>query len=158
MRIRIIFSAVIAYIGTYPSRVDDKGRLVFPAPFKKSIPDGGDKRFVIKKSLYDNCLEMWPYPEWEKETDKIRDSLDFFNPAHLQFWRQYMLGCNIVEPDPKFGRISIPKYLLDAIGVNREVVFFGVNFRLEIWAEQNFGSSQVPTEDFVAIARSLSRK
>lgn len=69
-----------------------------------------------------------------------------------------MLGCIIVEPDSKFGRISIPKYLLDAIGVNREVVFFGVNFRLEIWAEQNFGNARVNTEDFVAIARSLSKK
>ena len=37
------------FIGTYFSKVDDEGRLVFPAPLKAAIPAGGDMRFVIKK-------------------------------------------------------------------------------------------------------------
>lgn len=149
---------MVTFIGKYSSKVDDKGRLVFPAPFKGTVAPGGDMRFVIKKSLYDNCLEMWSYSEWERESDKIREGLDFFNPQHVQFWREYMRDCDVVEPDAKLGRISISRYLLDAIGVDREVVFFGINFKIEIWAKEKFESSKVSKEDYIAIAKSLSRK
>ena len=149
---------MVTFIGKYTSKVDDRGRLVFPAPLKGAVPPGGDLRFVIKKSLYDDCLEMWSYSEWERESDRIRETLDFFNPQHVQFWREYMRDCDIVEPDAKLGRISISRYLLDAIGVDREVVFFGINFKIEIWAREKFESSKVSKEDYVAIAKSLSRK
>lgn len=149
---------MVTFIGEYTSKVDDKGRLVFPAPLKNSVPAGGDLRFVIKKSLYDDCLEMWSFPEWERESDKIRESLDFFNPDHVKFWREYMRDRDIVEPDAKLGRISINRNLLDAIGIDREVVFFGVDFKIEIWAKERFASSGISNEDYTAIARSLSRK
>ena len=149
---------MVTFIGKYTSKVDDRGRLVFPAPLKGAVPPGGDLRFVIKKSLYDDCLEMWSYAEWERESDRIRETLDFFNPQHVQFWREYMRDCDIVEPDAKLGRISISRYLLDAIGVDREVVFFGTIFKIEIWAREKFESSKVSKEDYVAIAKSLSRK
>lgn len=149
---------MVTFIGKYSSKVDDKGRMVFPAPLKGSVPPGSDMRFVIKKSLYDDCLEMWSYEEWEREAGKIREGLDFFNPQHVKFWREYMRDCDIVEPDARLGRISISKYLLDAIGVSKDVVFFGVNFKIEIWAREKFEGSKVSQEDYVAIAQSLSRK
>ncbi|MBQ7268366.1 MAG: hypothetical protein IJS62_00740 [Bacteroidales bacterium] len=149
---------MVTFIGTYRSKVDDKGRIVFPAPFKGALPPGSDMRFVIKKSLYSDCLDMYSYEEWEKESDKIRESLDFFNPRHVLFWREYMRDCVVVEPDPKLGRISIPGYLLDAIGVQKEVAFLGINFKIEIWAGEKFDSARVSREDYVAIAQSLSKK
>lgn len=149
---------MVTFIGKYNAKVDDKGRMVFPAPFKGSVSPESDMRFVIKKSLYDNCLEMWPYGEWERETGKIREGLDFFNPDHNKFWREYLRDCDVVEPDARLGRISISKYLLDAIGVTKDVVFFGVNFKIEIWARENFEESRISQEEYVAIARSLSHK
>ena len=149
---------MVTFIGKYTAKVDDKGRLVFPAPFKGVVPPGSDMRFVIKKSLYDDCLEMWSCEEWERESEKIREGLDFFNPQHVQFWRQYMRDCDVVEPDAKLGRISISRYLLDAISVNKEVVFFGINFKIEIWAKEKFEESEISKEDYVAIAQRLSRK
>ncbi len=149
---------MVTFIGTYRSKVDDKGRIVFPAPFKGALPPGSDMRFVIKKSLYSDCLDMYSYEEWEKESDKIRESLDFFNPRHVLFWREYMRDCVVVEPDPKLGRISIPGYLLDAIGVQKEVAFLGINFKIEIWAGEKFADARVSREDYVAIAQSLSQK
>lgn len=149
---------MVSFIGKYSSKVDDKGRLVFPSPLKNAIPAGGDMRFVIKKSLYSDCLDMYSYQEWERESEKIRESLDFFNPDHVLFWREYMRDCVCVEPDAKLGRISIPRYLLDAIGVNKDVAFFGINFKIEIWAEERFESSKISKDSFIAIAQSLSRK
>lgn len=146
------------FMGTYRSRVDDKGRVVFPAPFKGAVPQGSDMRFVVKKSIYSDCLDMYTYEEWEQESERIRESLDFFNPDHEIFWREYMRDCVVVEPDPKLGRISIPGYLLNAIGVQKEVVFLGMNFKIEIWAGEKCEAARVSRENYVAIAKSLSKK
>lgn len=149
---------MVTFIGKYTSKLDDKGRLVLPAPLKGCIPPESDMRFVIKKSLYDPCLEMWSYDEWNREAEKVRQSLDFFNPAHVQFWREYMRDCDVVEPDAKVGRISISKYLLDAIGATKEVVFLGVNFKIEIWASEQYEGSGLSNETYLAIAKTLSSK
>ncbi len=147
------------FIGTYRSKVDDKGRIVFPAPFKGAVPPGSDMRFVVKKSIYSDCLDMYAYEMWEKESEKILESLDTtLNPQHELFWREYMRDCVVVEPDPKLGRISIPGYLLNAIGVQKEVAFLGTNFKIEIWSGEKFESARVSREEYVAIAQSLSKK
>ena len=149
---------MVTFYGKYPARIDDKGRMVFPAAIRKDIPAGGDMRFVIKKAIYDNCLEMYSYEEWSRESEKIKDGLDFFNPDHVAFWREYMRDVDIVEPDPKLGRISISRELLDAIGITKEVVFFGVGFKMEVWAKESFESSRITNDSYISIARSLSRK
>lgn len=149
---------MVTFIGKYPSKVDDKGRLVLPAAFRGVLPVGSDTRFVIKKSIYDPCLEMYTFEEWNAQTEKIKETLDFFNPDHVTFWREYMRDCDIVEPDARLGRISISRELLDAIGVTKEVEFFGIGFKIEIWAKEQYEQSRISNENFVAIAKSLSRK
>lgn len=64
---------------------------------------------------------------------------------------------DVVSPDAKFGRISISRNLLDAIGVDKEVVFFGIDFKIEIWAKEIFLSSRLSNEKYIAIAESLSK-
>ena len=149
---------MVTFYGKYPAKVDDKGRLVFPVAVRRELPSGADTRFVIKKSIYDPCLEMYTFQEWTEQTARIRESLDFFNPDHVTFWREYMRDVDIVEPDAKLGRISINRELLDAIGVTKEVVFFGVGFKLEVWAREAFEQSRIPSDSFISIAKSLSRK
>ena len=65
---------------------------------------------------------------------------------------------DIVEPDAKVGRISVSRQLLDAIGVNKEVVFSGNDFKIEIWAKEKWEDSRIANEEFIAIAESLSKK
>lgn len=150
---------MVTFIGEYCSKVDDKGRLVFPAPLKAAMPPGSDMRFVIKKDLFAPCLEMFSYEEWMRQSEGVKSSLDLtFNRQHATFWREYMRNRDIVEPDPKFGRISISRKLLDSIGVNKEVVFSGNDFKIEIWAKEKFETSGISDEEFIAIAESLSKR
>lgn len=150
---------MIAFIGEYSSKVDDRGRLVFPSALKAAIPTGGDMRFVVKKNLFESCLEMYTFEEWINQSEKVKSSLDLtFNRKHATFWREYMRNRDIVEPDAKFGRISIDRRLLDSIGVNKEVVFSGNDFKIEIWAKEKFDAAKLSNEEFIAIAESLSQK
>lgn len=150
---------MVTFIGEYSARLDDKGRLVFPAPLKASLPPGSDMRFVVKKDLFEPCLQMYTLEEWTKQSEKVKDSLDLtFNRKHATFWREYMRDRDIVEPDTRFGRISISRRLLDSIGVGKEVVFSGNDFRIEIWAKEKFEESRISNEEIIAIAESLSQK
>ena len=150
---------MVTFIGEYTARLDDKGRLVFPSALKAAMSPGNDMRFVVKKDLFEPCLQMYTLEEWTKQSEQVKNSLDLtFNKTHAKFWREYMRDRDIVEPDPRFGRISISRRLLDSIGAGKEVVFSGNDFRIEIWARERFEQSRISNEDIVAIAESLSKK
>ena len=136
---------MITFIGEYSGKIDDKGRVVFPSPFKSLMPSEGDQRFVIKKDIFEDCLEMYTFEEWERQSEEVKSKLNFFNRA-------------IVEPDAKLGRISIPKELLESIGVTKEVVFSGNDYKIEIWAKERFEASGISNEEFLNIAGQLSQE
>ena len=150
---------MVTFIGEYKARLDDKGRLVFPSALKAALSPGSDMRFVVKKDLFEPCLQMYTLEEWTKQSEQVKNSLDLtFNKTHAKFWREYMRDRDIVEPDARFGRISVSRRLLDSIGVGKEVVFSGNDFRIEIWAKEKFEESRISNEEIIAIAESLSQK
>ena len=159
---------MITFIGEYNVKLDDKGRVIFPSVFK-SIMAQSEKpgttvdyntkpgmRFVVKKDIFEDCLEMYTFEEWERQSEEVKSKLNFFNKEHAAFWREYMRNRSVVEPDAKLGRISIPKKLLDSIGVTKEVVFSGNDFKIEIWAKEKFEASEISNEKYLEIAGNLS--
>ena len=145
------------FIGEYTVKIDDKGRMVFPSAFKSLMPADGDMRFVIKKDIFEDCLEMYTFEEWERQSSEVKSRLNFFNRDHAMFWREYMRDRAIVEPDGKVGRISVPKKLLEAIGVNKEVVFSGNDYKIEIWAREKFEEARISNEQYISLAGMLSQ-
>ena len=143
------------FIGCYKAKVDDKGRLIFPAAFKSIMGEGANLRFVVKKSLFAECLEMYAYDEWERDSEAVRSRLNFFNPEHAAFWREYMRGTADVEPDGKLGRMTIPKALLEKAGIGKDVVFAGNNHLIEIWDKEKYEAREMKSEDFVALAEKI---
>ena len=50
--------------GTYHYRLDGKGRLPVPAPFRRSLAASGARSLVV--TLLDECLAAYPPAEWER--------------------------------------------------------------------------------------------
>lgn len=147
---------MVSFIGNSTAKVDDKGRVVFPVVFKAAL-EGADMRLVVRKDIYADCLEIYAYAEWEQQAAAIRGSLDIvFNREHAAFWRKYMSGCAVVEPDAKLGRISIPKELLESIGVIKEVIFAGVGYKIELWAKERREAGLISDEKYEQTAVELS--
>lgn len=143
------------FIGEYSAKIDDKGRIILPSAFKSLLP-ADDMRFVVRKDIFDDCLEMLTFSEWEKRSEQIKSRLNFLKKEHASFWREFMRGNTVVTPDNKLGRISIPKKLLDAIGVEKEVIFAGNDHKIELWAREKYESSAIPEEEFVSLAEKVS--
>lgn len=147
---------MVSFIGNSTAKVDDKGRVVFPVVFKAALEEA-DMRLVVRKDIYADCLEIYAYAEWEQQAAAIRGSLDIvFNREHAAFWRKYMSGCAVVEPDAKLGRISIPKELLESIGVIKEVIFAGVGYKIELWAKERRDAGLISDEKYELTAVELS--
>ena len=147
---------MVSFIGNSTAKVDDKGRVVFPAVFKAAL-EAADMRLVVRKDIYADCLEIYAYAEWEQQAAAIRGSLDIvFNREHAAFWRKYMSGCAVVEPDAKLARISIPKELLESIGVIKEVIFAGVGYKIELWAKERRDAGLISDDKYEQTAVELS--
>lgn len=143
------------FIGEYRAKVDDKGRLIFPAAFKSVLGDGSDQRLVVKRSLYSPCLEMYTYGQWEEDSEQLRSRLNLFNRRHADFWREYMRDTAVVEPDSKLGRLMIPKAMLEGVGITKDVVFSGSNFMIEVWDKDKFDAGKMTGDEFASLAEEI---
>ena len=142
---------MVKFIGEYEAKLDDKGRVVVPAAFKNLVgkqAKGDEVSFVIKKDLFANCLNMFTYEQWDQESEQVRSRLNLFRREDSDWYREYTMDSAMVTLDGKVGRIIIPKALLAKIGVDREIVFSGSDFKIEIWAKENFGKNRMSEEDF----------
>ena len=61
----------------------------------------------------------------------------------------------VVEPDEKTGRILIPRHLLNMIGVNKDVVFAGADFKIELWSKESYHVSLISDDDYVSLAEKI---
>ncbi|MCQ2133529.1 MAG: hypothetical protein MJY88_01040 [Bacteroidales bacterium] len=148
---------MVTFIGKATAKVDDKGRMVFPSLFKAAMPEDEPMTFVIHKDIYSDCLEMYTLAEWQRQSEAVKAKLDLLNEKHAGFWRRYMYDRAMVTPDPKLGRISIPAELLEKIGVTKEVVFLGGDYKIEIWAKDRFESQIISEEEYRSMAEELSQ-
>ena len=149
------FAPMTKFVGEYRAKTDDKGRLVFPSAFKSLMDNTQPLRLVVKKNLFAPCLDIYTYEEWERESEDIKSRLNFFNREHAAFWRGYMSGRAMVEPDGKLGRITVPRSLLDSIGVEKDVVFAGNDHKIELWARDRYEASVMSDEEFTALAEKI---
>ena len=149
------------FSGKVFGKVDDKGRIVFPATFRDAIARSGeeDMTLIVKKSVQGNCLNLFTRAEWEKRSDAVLENLDpELNPEHAAFWSKYNDGVFYVVPDGKLGRLNIPSELLEETGINKEVVISGAGYKIEIWAKERWESERMSDEVFRATAARLSAK
>ena len=151
---------MVKFQGQVNGKIDDKGRIVFPAIFRDTFArEGEDMTMVIKKSVHGDCLNLFSRSEWERRSEKVLEGLDpELNPDHAALWSKYNDGVFYVVPDGKLGRLNIPSELLDETGLTKEVVFAGVGYKIEIWPKERRESSIMSDSAFRETAARLSAK
>jgi MraZ protein len=123
-------------IGTYECKADVKGRLMVPASLKKQFLPVMSDGFVIKRAVFQTCLEMYPLDEWNALMEKM-GQLNRFNRKNNDFIRRFTAGVKTVELDAA-GRLLIPKDLLLFAGINKEIVISSAINIVEIWDKQKY--------------------
>ena len=127
---------MIHFYETYECKIDDKGRLKLPSALIKTLQSSENKNFVIKRSVFQECLEVYPMKPWEKLMDKI-NRLNRFVKKNADFIRMFTAGVKNIELDSS-ERILIPKDLKQFAGLHKEIVIAGAGELFEIWDKNKY--------------------
>jgi len=114
--------------GRSKHNLDAKGRLAIPTRFREFLTQKGDQCLVVTHK--DGCLWAFTRDVWHRLEEKAA-SLPLFDSAGIAFLRYFMSGAE--ECPLKNGRITIPLYLREITGLDKEVVVVGQLKRFEIW-------------------------
>ena len=130
---------MINILGTYECKADSKGRIMLPSPLKKQIASVLKDGFVIKRSVFNKCLEIHPMSEWKKIVDQV-NQLNRFVKKNNDFIRSYMSGLKIVNADSS-SRLLIPKDLLEFAGLEKQIVLSSSVNIIEVWDKNEYEKS-----------------
>ncbi|WP_396182409.1 division/cell wall cluster transcriptional repressor MraZ [Flavobacterium sp.] len=141
-------------VGTYECKVDAKGRLLLPAPLKKQLASSLQDGFVLKRSVFQPCLELYPMAEWNVLMNKV-NKLNRFVKKNNDFIRRFTAGVKIVEIDA-LGRLLVPKDLVVFASVSKDIVLSSAVNIVEIWDKDLYEKSiDDATIDFADLAEDV---
>lgn len=141
-------------IGTYECKVDAKGRLMMPAALKKQLNPVLQNGFVLKRGVFQPCLELYPMGEWEVLMQKI-NKLNKFKKKNNDFIRRFTAGVKVVEIDSN-GRLLIPKDLTVFAEISKNIVVSSAINIIEIWDKDNYEQAiDDATGDFADLAEEV---
>ncbi|QRM88203.1 division/cell wall cluster transcriptional repressor MraZ [Lacinutrix sp. WUR7] len=123
-------------IGTYECKVDAKGRLMLPAALKKQLSPVLQNGFVLKRAVFQPCLELYPMSEWEALMGKM-NKLNRFKKKNNDFIRRFTAGVKIIEVDAT-GRLLIPKDLVAFADIAKNIVVSSAINIVEIWDKDKY--------------------
>jgi MraZ protein len=145
---------LINLIGTYECKVDAKGRLMISSAFKKQLSPILQEGFVVKRAVFQPCLELYPMQEWNKVMLKI-NSLNRFIKKNNDFIRRFTAGVKEVELDSS-GRLLIPKDLCHFAGIKKQIVLSSAINIIEIWDKDSYEKSIDDTAmDFASLTEEV---
>jgi MraZ protein len=127
---------MINLIGSYEVKSDAKGRIMIPADLKKQVQPILNEGFILKRSIFQKCLELYPMSEWNREAESLT-KLNRFVKENNDFIRAFMAGVRNVELD-NAGRIQIPKDLVNYAGISKNLVISSSINRMEIWDKETY--------------------
>ena len=116
----------VLFLGTYTPKLDDKGRIILPAKFRKKLEDG----LVITRGQ-DRCLVVYAQDEFERIALQWQ-STPTSSRAVRDYQRVFLSGASDETPD-KQGRLTIPQMLRDYAGLSTECTVIGAGNRVEVW-------------------------
>ncbi|MBT5289532.1 MAG: division/cell wall cluster transcriptional repressor MraZ [Flavobacterium sp.] len=127
---------MVNLIGTYECKADAKGRLMISSAFKKQLSPILQEGFVLKRAVFQSCLELYPIQEWNEVMRKM-NALNRFVKKNNDFIRRFTAGVKVVELDAS-GRLLIPKDLCQFASIKKQVVLSSAINIIEIWDKDSY--------------------
>jgi len=140
-------------IGSYECKVDTKGRLMLPSGLKKQLLPILKEGFVLKRSVFQPCLELYPMSQWNALMEKM-NALNRFNKKNNDFIRKFSAGVKMVEVDSN-GRVLIPKDLIGFAAIEKEIVVSSAINIVEIWDKEKYESVISDSDNFADLAEDV---
>ena len=93
---------------------------MLPSRLKKQLAAELQEGFVLKRSVFNYCLELHTMSEWNGVMADV-NKLNRFVKKNNDFIRMFTSGVRMVDADSTF-RIQIPKDLINFAGIKKQLV------------------------------------
>ncbi|MBI2764206.1 MAG: division/cell wall cluster transcriptional repressor MraZ [Chloroflexi bacterium] len=136
------------FTGEYRHTLDDKGRLAVPSRFRAQL-DGG----AVVSRWIDGCLAIHTRSGWDELSEKIA-ALPITDAPSRLFGRSIFAGATESDLDRQ-GRMLLPAYLREAIGLDADAIVVGARDHAEIWAPATWAEYRRAMDDPEAFAQAI---
>lgn len=127
---------------------------MIPIALKKQLSSVVKKGFVLKRAVFQKCLELYPISQWEQLITKV-NSLNRFKKKNNDFIRRFTAGVKFIELDTS-GRLLIPRDLIDFANISKEIVVSSSVDIIEIWDKSAYEETiKDATVDFASLAEEV---
>ncbi|HKK67398.1 MAG TPA: hypothetical protein VJ946_04275 [Bacteroidales bacterium] len=141
------------FVGEHIVKLDSAGRVLFPSVLKRQLKGGDQDGFVIKRDVFESCLVLYPMHEWERQNAILQQKLNPYKREHSRFMRMFYRGTAELFLDSN-NRLLLPKRLTGEIGAKKDLVFAGLDTKIEIWPHEVWKELNVD-EDFGSLAEKI---
>jgi len=125
-----------------------------PSALKKQLMPMLQEGFVIKRAVFQHCLELYPMEEWNKLMQRM-NKLNRFKKKNNDFIRRFTAGVKTVEVDGN-GRLLIPKDLVGFAGITKGIVLSSAINIVEIWDKDKYEEAiEAASDDFADLAEEV---
>ena len=121
--------------GSFPAKIDDKGRLKLPAAFKAFVEEQHGAGLYVT-SLSGDSVRLYPMPVWLGVEQRV-SRMPSTHPARVKFLDRVNFYGQALEFDTQ-GRVLIPAKLREGAGMVGDVDVLGQVDFLEVWNHDRF--------------------
>jgi MraZ protein len=138
------------FTGEYRHTIDAKGRLAVPARFRSEL--AGESHVC---RWIDGCLAIFPKAAWDQLAGQISGLSRVGDARAREFARSVFASAFPVELDGQ-GRVLVPSYLRDMVGLESDAVVVGLNDHVELWSPARWATYSAPMNEPDEFAARLS--
>jgi len=124
------------FLSTYANKVDKKGRISVPAPFRTTLGEQEFQGVVLFKATGHPCLEGFDFGTMD-ELSKRLDHFDLFSNAQDDL-ATAIFGEAVQCPFDSEGRVGVPQALLNFASIDEGATFVGLGRKFQIWDTVTF--------------------
>lgn len=128
------------FLSTFVNKVDKKGRVSVPAPFRAALSREVFQGFVAFRSYKNQAVECCSYSRMERLSESV-DDLDIFSEAQEDLTATIFADAQQIPFDGD-GRIILPQTILEHAQVDQLVAFVGRGSTFQIWSPDVFEAVQ----------------
>ena len=124
------------FLSTYTNKVDKKGRVSVPAPFRAALADQLHHGIVLFHSSQHSCLEGFDWAKMDEIGTRM-DHYDLFSDEQDDL-ATAIFGESVQLFFDGDGRVTLPQDLLEAAHISNKVTFVGLGRKFQLWNPEMF--------------------
>lgn len=134
------------FLSSYLNGVDKKGRVSVPAPFRNEMAQHPRQVVVVYAAPEGGYLYGWAYEDFVKLAANIQ-RMPPLSPVRQRLARAILAAARPLSFDSE-GRIAIPEHLMQAAGLEGDVLFAGQGEYFTLWNPKRYEGQLVDDKAF----------